>query len=135
MESPQLKTIVLLCIGSPEDSMEAAKWLIGHWERSYSPILRSIALEKRAKPWSRIAATYTLGLSGDRGTTDALIEILLDTHNSVVLRSHAAEALGNLRAIRAKSSVYRCLRSTKNAILTRSLKYALQELADTDERH
>jgi HEAT repeat protein len=53
-------------------------------------------LEGRGRDEGRAAAAYVLGFSGESGVADVLAERLADPDESVVVRAHAAEALGHL---------------------------------------
>jgi HEAT repeat protein len=53
-------------------------------------------LEGRGSEQGRAAAAYVLGFSGERAFADVLARRLADTSESVVVRGHAAEALGHL---------------------------------------
>ena len=53
-------------------------------------------LEGRGDDEGRAAAAYVLGFSGSTDASAALVRRLADTEESVVVRAHAAEALGHL---------------------------------------
>ena len=53
-------------------------------------------LEGRGHDEGRAAAAYVLGFSGESSVADALAQRLADPDESVVVRAHAAEALGHL---------------------------------------
>mgnify|MGYP001031789260 CR=1 FL=1 len=53
-------------------------------------------LEGRGPDEGRAAAAYVLGFSGSNDVSGALVRRLADTEESVVVRAHAAEALGHL---------------------------------------
>ena len=53
-------------------------------------------LEGRGSEQGRAAAAYVLGFSGDSAFADVLARRLADPNESVVVRAHAAEALGHL---------------------------------------
>jgi HEAT repeat protein len=53
-------------------------------------------LDGRGRPEGRAAAAYVLGFSGTNEVADVLARRLADREESVVVRAHAAEALGHL---------------------------------------
>jgi HEAT repeat protein len=53
-------------------------------------------LEGRGNEQGRAAAAYVLGFSGESAFADVLARRLVDPDESVVVRAHAAEALGHL---------------------------------------
>jgi HEAT repeat protein len=53
-------------------------------------------LEGRGNDQGRAAAAYVLGFSGESGVADTLAQRLADPDECVVVRAHAAEALGHL---------------------------------------
>lgn len=53
-------------------------------------------LEGRGSEQGRAAAAYVLGFSGESAFADLLARRLVDPDESVVVRAHAAEALGHL---------------------------------------
>ena len=53
-------------------------------------------LEGRGSEKSRAAAAYVLGFSGESGFADVLARRLVDPEERIVVRAHAAEALGHL---------------------------------------
>jgi len=53
-------------------------------------------LESRRDDQGRAAAAYVLGFSGSSDVSETLLRRLADTDESVVVRAHAAEALGHL---------------------------------------
>jgi len=53
-------------------------------------------LESRSNDQGRAAAAYVLGFSGSADVSEALVRRLADTDESVLVRAHAAEALGHL---------------------------------------
>lgn len=99
--NPQtLDPILELLSDDPSRSMEAAKRLIG-----MPPVpaialrLAFIAARPEYRDRSRIAAAYALGfypISARSSHQFVLREILQNRANSVRIRTHAAEALGNL---------------------------------------
>jgi HEAT repeat protein len=53
-------------------------------------------LEGRGSEKGRAAAAYVLGFSGESGFASVLARRLVDPEESIVVRAHAAEALGHL---------------------------------------
>src|SRR5579864_3416742 len=83
----------------PVEAMESAKMLImaAPKTRAIAILLSEIASSRMFDKWSRTAAIYALGHIGDRRTSSVLIKVLRDANESVRLKEHAAEALGNLK--------------------------------------
>lgn len=133
MSEKSIVAIAAICLGEPREAMEAAKYLISKPDMDYSTSLEMILANKKAKPWSRIASSYVLGLSNRKKSVGVLIDVLSDRTNSIQLRSHAAEALGNLRAPSAVSTLEAMAKSS-NATLKRNCIYALQQIASTSAK-
>ena len=132
IEVQQVMLIMKLLAGDPTDAMEAAKGLIGIHDKVEPELLVQILQNRRYHLWSRIAASYALGflhyLPKGVGTL-ALMGILENTNERVSLRSHAAEALGNLGAREATGTLERALFNKNESIrLQRWCIFALSEL-------
>ena len=111
------------------DSIECAKKLIRMSPSGLHEVLVDVVLNKRYSKWSRMAAIYTLGFSGEKGCASVLISILNDATERPQIRDHAAEALGNLRSRKAVNSLKMALsdKSIRGAV-KRSIVYALSEI-------
>ena len=124
--------VIKLLTGDPYAAMEAAKKLIKiHQQVNPESLIR--VLEDHARhPWSRIAAAYVLGFL-DYGPSNsgakALLRVLENSKERVSLRSHAAEALGNLGATEAISVLREVLQDPEESkTLQKWCKFALSEL-------
>jgi HEAT repeat protein len=95
---------------------------------SHASLLREIVLNTMYKKWSRIAAAYALGFLGDRSSVGTLLLILEDMSEQLQLRTHAAEALGNLKDPRAVRALERTFMKEKEASVKRWCVYALAEI-------
>ncbi len=86
--------------GDRERAVEAAKQLIAVPSEIDPEFLTRIVRDPEYKLWSKVMALYVLGflppLEAD-GHYQVLRETLADRGMNVQLRSHAAEALGNLQ--------------------------------------
>ena len=114
--------------GSPADCMEVAKKIIGRQIPANLGMLAKIGQDKSLGIWQRIAAIYALGFLGEWEFTKTLGDILADPTDDLAVRSHAAEALGNL-GDRHMADLLRDVLSRKPPKeLRESCKYALGEL-------
>jgi HEAT repeat protein len=91
-------------------SFEAAKSLVALSSKSSVPGIRETLLVG-ANPHNRAAAAYTLGMLGDNGAVQSLID-LLNSEDDADVRSHAAEALGYLGDEVAVDSLLKALNDT-----------------------
>ena len=129
-----LKTDVMtdLLSGDPELSMEAAKHLVGNPSEINPAFLIEIVDHPGYKPGSKVAAAYVLGflpLARASKHQHVLRKLLADAHNSVELRTHAAEALGNLRDEGSVKILGELLLNSKESTAVRKwCIYALGEL-------
>jgi HEAT repeat protein len=122
-----LAAVIAICVGNPGETIEAAKFLISRPNFKEFWLLERVLLEKSAAPWTRISAAYALGLSKRRRSARALILVLRDRANSNRLRSHAAEALGNLNAKAALQTFAEIIPTSRGA-LRKSIIYSLNEI-------
>lgn len=77
---------------------------------------------------NRSAAAYVLGLAGTKQCISSLVRVLKESDNPSV-RSHAAEALGNLKATRAMNSLLAALKDIAPGVRLSAIG-ALAELGD-----
>ena len=119
-----------LLSNDPMASIEAAKQLIsGETNIDHAELIK-IASDRKTGEWSRIAAIYAMGFLADRSFAPILRFILSDTVNSNAVRSHAAEALGNIRDRDAIMLLRDILGSAPEPALRESCEYALGELEE-----
>jgi len=131
MKSEQLHGIRLLMrllTGDPVDAMEAAKEIISHEEAVAPVLLLEVAVNRKYKLWSRVAAVYSVGLLGFRRGGAALTELLAAHTESAVLRSHVAEALGNMGYSGAVEMLGDTLGSDRSKLVKKSCVYALSQI-------
>jgi HEAT repeat protein len=129
--------LVDLLTGQQERAMEAAKQMIGLPERDVNAeMLVAIAGDPEYKTWSRVAAVYVLGLcslAAESGVKGCLRGIVADQKEAVRLRSHAVEALGNLRDEGAvKLLVERLFDAAEHKTVRRWCIYALAEVGTAE---
>lgn len=116
----------------PVEAIEAAKRMIrSRPDRLAADLLVDIAGNTSYRPWSRIAAVYTLGLLDHEPSVRILVRILQDAKESVKLRTHAAEALGNLGKQRALPALHKILMSDENLVLRKWCIYAVSQIGGT----
>jgi len=116
----------------PDHAIEAAKALLKLREPTSTTEAASFAnlLESSVvHPTVRVAAAYALGQIGSEVAVTALTSVLNDRSASADIRGHCAEALGNLRAPSAFSTLIDTLRDDEAAVRFWSA-YALGELGD-----
>jgi HEAT repeat protein len=92
--------VMELLTGDEVRSLEAAKHLIAQPTRVDPELLAKVVADPGYKPWSKIASAYVLGFIPIDATSkhqQVLRETLANARASVRLRTHAAEALGNLK--------------------------------------
>lgn len=115
--------------GTPADSMEIAKQIIGDRIHVDHALLAQLGEDKSIGRWPRIAAIYALGLVGEPEFAAALRHVLSDTTDDVKVREHAAEALGNLGDRDALGLLQHVMAAAKSPKLRRSCEYAIRELS------
>ena len=115
--------------GSPADCMEAAKKIIGRQIAANPRTLSKIGQDKSLGTWQRIAAIYALGLLGEKEFSKILGNILSDPADDLGVRSHAAEALGNIGDSHMTGMLRDILSRKPPKELRDSCTYALEELA------
>jgi HEAT repeat protein len=127
------KALASIRAGEPREAIEAAKRLIGARVNVRNE-LTEIARLKAYPRWARIAAIYCLGfLTGSR-TSRALTSVLGDQTENYLVREHAAEALGNLRAKFAVPLLSSLIFSPERSVLKKSCIYALSQIANREAR-
>ncbi len=92
--------VMELLTGDKLRSLEAAKRLVADSSRVDSELLAKVVADPGYKPWSKVASAYVLGfIPIDSASRHQLVlrAALADDKASVRLRTHAAEALGNLK--------------------------------------
>lgn len=117
-----------LLIGDPVEAMEASKGIIGSHFGPTPDLLLEIAADDGYRVWSRVAAVYAIGLSGSKRSAPYLIKLLEARKEPPLLRSHAAEALGNLGSTRAVDALATALAVENSRSLKRSCVYALSQI-------
>jgi len=128
-KAPSKRQFLLhMLTGSPGDCMEAAKKMIGGQIPTDHRTLAKIGRDKSLEVWPRIAAIYALGLLGERKFADALGNIVADRTDDLAVRSHAAEALGNLGNKDITGVLRDVLRGKPPKELREACTYALGEL-------
>ena len=123
-----MRVLIRMLVGDPLEAMEAAKKAILLFENSNPVLLAEIAANKKYKKWSRIGAVYALGFLASKGGSRTLLSILSDRLEPPHLRSHAAEALGNLKEQRAVRQLTKILADKEPPSLKRWCVYALSEI-------
>ncbi|HWZ97807.1 MAG TPA: HEAT repeat domain-containing protein [Candidatus Dormibacteraeota bacterium] len=119
----------------PVQAIESAKRMVRSRRDSISAsLLIDIAAKTCYRPWSRIAAVYALGLLNHEPSVRILVRILQDPSESIELRAHAAEALGNLGRERALPALRKILMSDQKLILRKWCIYAISEIGGTTAR-
>jgi HEAT repeat protein len=122
------KSLVQLLSGDAVQCMETAKKIIAGGLAIAPAELVEIARAKAQGKWPRIAAIYALGLVGGDEVSPTIRAILADSENDEDVRSHAAEALGNLRDRGAVILLRDILAHAPEPALRDSCEYALGEL-------
>jgi HEAT repeat protein len=114
--------------GNPSQAMEIAKQIIGGKLPVEHRQLAAIAKDPQNSKWSRIAAIYALGFLADKEFVDDLRKLLADRDTDPDIRSHAAEALGNIRDRGSIILLRNVLRTRPTGPLLESCNYALNEM-------
>jgi HEAT repeat protein len=127
-EMAWIRPLVEMLTGDPERAMESAKKLIGMVSKLDPKILATIAEDKAFKKWARIGSIYVLGLSGYPVALKVLLRVLLNKKENLHIRTHAAEALGNLQDRRAVVGLARVLTMRVPLSLKRNCVFALTEI-------
>jgi HEAT repeat protein len=115
--------------GTPIESMEIAKQIIGAKIKVDPAALASIAANKEFRKGTRIAAVYALGLIGEPTHAGSLKQIVSDQADDIDVREHAAEALGNIHDPTSLDLLREVLAAEKNLALRASCEFAIRELA------
>jgi len=122
-----------LLTGDASRSMEAAKHLLSFPLSELEPsFLARVVSDSEYKVWSKVAAVYVLGfipLEGGGGHEQVLRASLADLKGSLRVRTHAAEALGNLGDVGAVTLLgERMMDYGENTSVRRWCIYALGEI-------
>ena|ERR1700734_4086067 len=117
-----------LMSGDPDAAMEVAKQIIGGQLPVDHRLLVKIATDEAKPKWTRIAAIYALGFLGDKTAAPEMREMLGNSEIDVDIRSHAAEALGNIRDRSSIKVLKSVLRRSPPGPLEESCNYALSEM-------
>lgn len=112
----------------PAECMEWAKQVVGGNAPYDEAALVTLVRDKASNKWPRIAAIYALGLLGSDAVSPPIRAILADPAEDETVRSHAAEALGNLGDRDAVRLLRDVLGSDPGPPLRESCEYALSEL-------
>ncbi len=124
-----LSALLKLFLEDPRQKMEGAKKLIALSKGVDEVLLLRLATNRGYDDWTRTAAMYALGFVGGRQSVTKLITILDTPDESHQVKSHAAEALGNLRSKKAVQALERLLQDPGAAAdVKRSAVYALSEV-------
>src|SRR6266478_5749518 len=124
MNNLDLETVRLLvhiADRKPDEAMESAKRLVGFSrDEATTVMLAEIASSRQFGKWARTAAIYALGFLGKRRDAAVLMRVLADVRESPHLRSHAAEALGNIGAHGALSLLKKTILHRDSLIVKKS---------------
>jgi HEAT repeat protein len=112
----------------PIESMETAKKIISGKIKANPTELVTIASDGNIPVWSRISAIYAMGLLADKKFAPALRKILSNTGNGDDIRSHAAEAIGNIGDHKAAKLLRDIISAQPGQALRESCEYALDEI-------
>ncbi|MGH9513754.1 MAG: HEAT repeat domain-containing protein [Terriglobales bacterium] len=108
--------------------------MVSQGAKTEPTLLSEIASNESYKKWARIGAIYALGFLNHKASAKVLISILRKRSESLQVRSHAAEALGNMREDRASSTLGGILMSREPASLKKWCVYALSEIGTVRAR-
>lgn len=114
--------------GSPAESMEIAKQIVGDHIHVDHALLAKLGEDKQLGRWARIAAIYALGLVGEVELAMSLRHVLSDKTDDVKVREHAAEALGNIGDRDSVDLLRKVMTNAKSSKLRHSCEYAIREL-------
>ena len=125
-----------LLTGDRERAVEAAKQLIAVPSEIDPEFLTKIVIDPEYKVWSKVMASYVLGfipLRQTSGHQHVLRDTVADRGIDVRVRTHAAEALGNLRDPESASVLRERLLDPKESRRVRKwCIYALGEVASVE---
>ena len=128
--------VMELLTGDEVRAIDAAKQMIAQAERIDPELLVRIVRDPGYRRWSKVMAAYVLGflpLTAGANAASVLRVVLADPRASISLRTHAAEALGNLKDEGATSLLAeRLLDAHEPASVRKWCLYALQELGSAD---
>jgi HEAT repeat protein len=114
---------------SPQICWEAAKSLVVLLRNGHKGTRKlKQALHQGRGPHNRAGAAYVLGLTGNRASIPLLVEVLQSADTPDV-RSHAAEALGNIGELSTTDSLVSALRDRSPRVRL-AAAYALGEAAN-----
>ncbi len=128
------RLLMRLLTGDPVEAMEAAKKIIGGKDGLAPILLSEVAENRKYKPWSRIGAVYALGFLEFKPGTPGLIRILHESKESLALRCHAAEALGNAQAVGAVAAIELVLMRDEPPSLKKWCIYALSQIGTSQAK-
>jgi len=137
VKSEVVSLMLELLTGVPDRTMESAKLLIQMAPSDLDPRFLSRVLgDQSYKEWSRVGAAYILGFIPITPSTEhqyVLRNVLAEKRFGTRLRSHAAEALGNLKD-QASGSILkaRLFDSGESTSVRKWCIYALSELASAE---
>jgi len=115
--------------GSPIDSMEVAKAIVGEDLHIDPNVLAHLAKEKTFSTSARVAAVYALGYVAETEEQAAVLrDILADQTDDLTVREHAAEDLGNLGDKGSLTLLQNVLAIETSEPLRASCRYAIEEL-------
>jgi HEAT repeat protein len=117
-----------LSADDPVQCMEWAKQIVGGKAAYDEAAFVALARDSTAGDWPRIAAIYALGLVGSGEVCPVIRDLLGDPGESEAVRSHAAEALGNLGDRDAVRMLKDVLQNEPSEALRESCEYALSEI-------
>jgi HEAT repeat protein len=121
--------IEILEQAGPPAAWEAAKSLVSSFQQRRGATRRLIQIIRSGKnSHNRAAAAYVLGLAG-RIECVPLLTKILKSGDSPSVRSHAAEAIGNLRGIAAIRPLIAALRDRSHEVRA-AAAFALGQIGD-----
>jgi hypothetical protein len=126
-----IRGLMRILTGDPVDAMESAKKIVGGTLSVDVSILVEIVRNRQYRSWSRIAAIYALGFLNEPSCARILISVMGSRDESSEVRSHAAEALGNMRASRAVPALAKILLGNEKTPLKKWCIYALSEIGNS----
>jgi HEAT repeat protein len=128
------RLLMRLLTGDPVEAMEAAKQIIGRKGVLAPALLLEVAENRKYRRWSRVGAVYALGFLEFKPSVPSLIRILQDSRESLSLRCHAAEALGNTQDSRAIAVIDQVMTRDEPSSLKKWCIYALSQIGTSQAR-
>ena len=123
--------LVEILLGVKREAMGSAKRLIVSRAAFVPSFLAAVVSERRAALSARVAAAYAFGFIGGWASARPLLGVLRDASESADLRSHVAEALGNIADSRALEPLGDTLLSENPPSLKLWCIYAITEIGGT----